>query len=112
MGGYAPISCRCYAVELIFTLLHLVPAQRNAAVIEARIAWNHTTRLNIAFMVLAAVLLARFVTSGGLSMRTMMGGSPDDTAHHCHTSDDQSEPDAIHHAKHHHHGPEHSGEDD
>jgi hypothetical protein len=46
------------AVELIFNLLHLVPAQRNAAVIEAYIAWNYTTWLKLAFLILAAVLLA------------------------------------------------------
>ena len=73
-----------YAVELIFNLVHLVPAQRHASVIEAHISWNYTTWLNIAFLILAAVLLARFVTSGGLPMLKMMGGSPDGTAQHHH----------------------------
>jgi hypothetical protein len=98
------------AVELIFNLLHLVPAQRNAAVIEAYIAWNYTTWLKLAFLILAAVLLARFVTSGGLPLLTMMGGSPDHTTHHA--GHEQDRPDARHPAKHHHHGSEHSGEDD
>jgi hypothetical protein len=33
--------------------------------------------LNIAFLILAAVLVARFITSGGIPMLHMMGGSPD-----------------------------------
>jgi uncharacterized protein len=81
---YATMVLAGYAVELIFNLVHLVPAQRHASVIEAHISWNYTTWLNIAFLVLAAVLLARFVTSGGLPMLKMMGGSPDDTAQHHH----------------------------
>ncbi len=75
---YATMVFAGYAIELIFNLFHLVPKQRNASVIEAHISWNYTTWLNIAFLVVAAVLLARFFTSGGLPMLKMMGGSPDD----------------------------------
>jgi uncharacterized protein len=90
-----------YAVELIFNPLHVVPKQRNAQVIEAYISWNHTTWLNIAFLILAAALLARFVTSDGLPMLKTMGGSPDDTAHHDHdhTGHDHA---ARDHAEHRH----------
>jgi uncharacterized protein len=63
---------------------HLVPRQRNASVIEASISWNYTTWLNIAFLVLAAALLVRFFTSGGMPMLRMMGGSPEDAAHDDH----------------------------
>lgn len=75
---YATMVFAGYAIELIFNLFHLVPKQRNASVIEAHISWNYTTWLNIAFLVVAAVLLARFFTSGGLPMLKMMGGNPDD----------------------------------
>jgi uncharacterized membrane protein YraQ (UPF0718 family) len=108
---YASMVLAGYAVELIFNLLHLVPGQRTASVIEAHIAWNYTTWLNIAFLILAAVLLARFFTSGGLPMLTMMGGSPDETAHHRHTSNQRGS-DAMHPARPHHLSPEHGGEDD
>ena len=82
---YATMVLAGYAVELLFNLLHLVPKQRNAQVIEAHISWNYTTWLNIAFLVLAAVLLVRFFTSGGLLMLRMMGGSPEDIEHeHAH----------------------------
>jgi uncharacterized membrane protein YraQ (UPF0718 family) len=84
---YATMVIAGYAVELIFKLLHLVPSQRNASVMEAHISWNYTTWLNIAFLLLAALLLVRFFTSGGLPMLRMMGGSPataDDHDHHDH----------------------------
>jgi uncharacterized membrane protein YraQ (UPF0718 family) len=73
-----------YAVELLFSALHLVPKQRNATVIEPHLSWNYTTWLNLAFLALAAALLVRFFTSGGLPMLAMMGGSPDSHEHHHH----------------------------
>ncbi|OBK40492.1 hypothetical protein A5659_11375 [Mycobacterium sp. 1165196.3] len=74
---YAAMVAAGYLVELVFGTTHLIPKQRNATVIEASISWNYTTWLNIAFLMLAAVLIARFVTSGGLPMVRMMGGSPE-----------------------------------
>ncbi|WP_120312416.1 permease [Mycobacterium mantenii] len=74
---YAAMVAAGYLVELIFSTTHLIPTQRNATVIEASISWNYTTWLNIAFLALAAVLVVRFVTSGGLPMARMMGGSPE-----------------------------------
>ncbi len=66
-----------YLVELIFGTANLIPTQRNATVMEAAISWNYTTWLNIVFLVVAALLVVRFITSGGLPMLRMMGGSPD-----------------------------------
>jgi uncharacterized membrane protein YraQ (UPF0718 family) len=79
---YATMVVAGYAVELIFKLLHLVPGQRNASVMEAHISWDYTTWLNIAFLLLAVLLLVRFFTSGGRPMLRMMGGSPDGQHHH------------------------------
>jgi len=87
---YVTMVVAGYAVELLFKLLHLVPSQRNASVMEAHISWNYTTWLNIVFLLVAALLIGRFVTSGGLPMLRMMGGVPDDTdhaAHHDHGPD-------------------------
>lgn len=61
---YAAMVVAGYLVELIFGTTHLIPAQRNATVLEASISWNYTTLLNIAFGALAIVLVARFITSG------------------------------------------------
>nr|WP_076102870.1 permease [Mycobacterium colombiense] len=74
---YAAMVAAGYLIELIFGTTHLIPIQRDATVIEASISWNYTTWLNIVFLALAAILVARFVTSGGLPMVRMMGGSPD-----------------------------------
>jgi uncharacterized protein len=79
---YATMVLAGYATELIFQLLGLVPQERNAQVVEAHISWNYTTWLNIAFLALAALLLVRFATSGGWAMLRMMGGKPDEHAHH------------------------------
>jgi hypothetical protein len=84
---YAAMVVAGYLVELIFGATGLIPAHRNAVVMEAGISWNYTTWLNIAFLGLAAVLAARFVQSGGIPMLRMMGGSPDgehDHSHHDH----------------------------
>lgn len=75
-----------YGVELLFSATNLIPHQRNATVMEAAVSWNYTTWLNIVFLAIAAVLVARFVTSGGLPMLRMMGGSPESEPgdHHHH----------------------------
>jgi uncharacterized membrane protein YraQ (UPF0718 family) len=81
---YAAMATAGYAIELVFTPLGLVPTHRSAAVVEAHVSWNYTTWLNIAFLIVAAVLLTRFVRSGGMPMLRMMGGNPADAAEHAH----------------------------
>ena len=65
-----------YVVEAMFGLLDLTPTTRSATVIEAGFAWNYTSWLNLAFLTLTAVLLVRFVRTGGIPMLNMMGGAP------------------------------------
>ncbi len=52
-------------VEVLFGALGLIPEERNAKVVESSITWNYTTILNIVFLVLAAVLVVRFLRTGG-----------------------------------------------
>jgi uncharacterized membrane protein YraQ (UPF0718 family) len=59
-------------VEFLFQGLGLTRTQRDAKVEMASLHWNYTTVLNIVFLVLAAVLLWRFVRTGGLPMLRMM----------------------------------------
>jgi uncharacterized protein len=73
---YATMVLAGFAVELLFRATGLVPRERHAQVIEAQLRLNYTTWLNIAFLVLAALLVVRFVTSGGPAMLRMMGGAP------------------------------------
>jgi len=81
---YAAMVTAGYIVEFLFGAAGLIPSQRNATVMEAGISWNYTTWLNIAFLVLAAVLSVRFVKTGGLPMLRAMGGSPDAQDDHSH----------------------------
>ncbi|MFC9669684.1 MULTISPECIES: permease [unclassified Streptomyces] len=66
-----------YIVEFVFGGLGLIPDRADAEIPTGGVRWNYTTWLNIAFLLLAAVLLVRFLRTGGLSMLRMMGGSPD-----------------------------------
>jgi uncharacterized membrane protein YraQ (UPF0718 family) len=59
-------------VELVFQALGLVPEERNAKIVEASVTWNYTTVLNIIFLAFAAVLVWRFIRTGGLPMLRMM----------------------------------------
>ncbi|WP_077078285.1 permease [Mycobacterium numidiamassiliense] len=85
---YAAMVTAGYLIELLFGATNLVPTQRNAAVMQASISWNYTTWLNIVFLVIAALLVVRFVTSGGMPMVRMMGGSPESTDGHQHRGHD------------------------
>jgi uncharacterized membrane protein YraQ (UPF0718 family) len=82
-----------YLVEIIFAALHLTPTMRDAKVAEDSIQWNYTTWLNIIFLILAAVLVIRFVRTGGWPMLSMMGGGPHDMATHDHAGRERTGPD-------------------
>jgi uncharacterized protein len=69
---YVAMAAAALIVELIFDFFGLIPAERSARVIEASITWNYTTWLNIAFLVLAGLLVWRFLTTGGPGMLRMM----------------------------------------
>jgi hypothetical protein len=84
---YASMVAAGYLVEFIFGAAGFIPTQRNTMVMDAGISWNYTSWLNIVFLALAAALMVRFVTTGGIPMLRMMGGSPDDQhdhGEHCH----------------------------
>jgi uncharacterized membrane protein YraQ (UPF0718 family) len=69
---YAAMAGAALIVELVFGTLGLVPGERNARVVDATITWDYTSWLNIAFLILAAALIWRFFTTGGLAMLRMM----------------------------------------
>jgi uncharacterized protein len=78
---YATMVAAGYAVELIFGSLGLIPDPAQAKLPDQGVSWNYTTWLNIVFLILAAVLVIRFVRTGGVAMLRMMGGSPDSHDH-------------------------------
>ena len=69
---YAAMVAAGLLIELVFGSLGLIPAVRNASVVEAHVSFNYTTVLNIIFLVLAAVLVVRFLRTGGPEMLKMM----------------------------------------
>jgi len=70
---YATMAAAGLVIELLFDALGLIPTgPRHAKVIEASVTWNYTTFLNIALLALTAVLLVRFLRTGGVAMLRMM----------------------------------------
>src|SRR6267143_1865560 len=71
---YATMAAAGLIVDLLFKVVGLEPTgARHANVTNAGVSWNYTTVLNIVFLMLAAVLVARyFRKGGGLAMLRMM----------------------------------------
>jgi hypothetical protein len=71
---YLAMSAAALVVEFVFQILHLIPQERKAQIVEGTIRWNYTTILNIVFLALALVLVIRFFRTGGTAMMRMMSG--------------------------------------
>jgi uncharacterized protein len=74
---FAAMAAAGYVVEIVFGGLGLIPSRATAKFPAGGISWDYTTWLNIIFLALAAVLVIRFVRTGGVAMLRMMGGSPE-----------------------------------
>ena len=82
---YASMAGAALIVEAIFRLLGLVPTEHHARVVEASVSWNYTTWLNIVFLVLASLLVWRFMRTGGPQMLHMMNRTTEAShTHHAH----------------------------
>jgi uncharacterized membrane protein YraQ (UPF0718 family) len=77
---YVAMVVAGYVVEFVFGGLGLIPSQSAAKVPDQGVNWDYTTYLNIAFLLLAAVLVIRFLRTGGMMMLKMMGGEPESDA--------------------------------
>jgi hypothetical protein len=69
---YTAMAVAALIVEAVFAALGLIPTERQAQIVEASISWNYTTWLNIIFLILAALLVWRFMKTGGPEMLRMM----------------------------------------
>ncbi|MFD5426585.1 permease [Streptomyces sp. NPDC127084] len=74
---YASIVVAAYAVEFVFGALGIIPDNTTATIPDEGVSWDYTTWLNIAFLLLAAVLVVRFLRTGGPGMLRAMGGGPE-----------------------------------
>lgn len=84
---YASMSLAALAVEFLFSALHLIPAHGHARIMEESVRWNYTSILNILFLATTAILLVRFLKTGGPEMLKMMDEMPPEGDHHhscCH----------------------------
>ena len=77
---YTAMAGAGYFVELVFGALGLVPASRRLQIFQGGVSWDHTTMLNIVALALSAVLIGRFLRTGGPDMLRMMAveGVPED----------------------------------
>src|SRR5205085_514411 len=69
---YVTMAAAGYVVEILFGAIGIIPTDRAVAVIEQGPSWNYTSFLNFAFLLLTAVLVWRFLRTGGLEMLRMM----------------------------------------
>ncbi len=70
--SYAAMALAGIAIEYIFKFARLLPTARHAIVSQAHIALNYTGILNIIFLAIALLLLARFIKVKGFKMLKMM----------------------------------------
>jgi len=78
---YVTMAAAGYVVEFLFEALGIIPTNRNVAAITEGVQWNYTSILNIIFLVLAAILVIRFIRTGGIPMLRMMS-KPEHEMHH------------------------------
>jgi uncharacterized protein len=83
---YVAMAAAAFLVEFLFGALHLIPQQRSARVMEEAISWNYTTWLNLGFLVVAGVLVVRFLRTGGPAMLRMMGAPQKEGGDHSHSA--------------------------
>src|SRR6266516_3457432 len=79
---YVTMAAAGYVVEFLFEALGIIPSNRNIAAVTEGVQWNYTSILNIIFLVLATILVIRFIRTGGIPMLRMMNTPEHDMAHH------------------------------
>lgn len=81
---YITMAAAGYVVEFLFEALGIIPQNRKLVAITEGIQWNYTSVLNIIFLILAAILVIRFIRTGGVPMLKMMGAPKQEMAHRHH----------------------------
>jgi uncharacterized membrane protein YraQ (UPF0718 family) len=79
---YITMATAGYIVEIVFGALGITPTNRDVTAITEGISWNYTTILNVIFLILAAVLVIRFIRTGGITMLRMMNKPAHEMSHH------------------------------
>ncbi len=79
---YVTMAAAGYVVEFLFQALGIIPQDRHVAAITEGVQWNYTSILNIVFLLLAAILVIRFIRTGGIPMLRMMNTPEQEMSHH------------------------------
>ncbi len=85
---YLAMAAAGYVVEVVFGALGVIPTNRAVGVITQGPSLNYTSALNVLFLALAAVLVVRFLRTGGTAMLRMMSQPADAMDAHDHASMD------------------------
>jgi hypothetical protein len=73
---YLAMAGAALVVEALFGALRLIPAHGQVQVMQESIRWNYTSFLNLFFLAITALLLVRFLKTGGPAMLREMGNAP------------------------------------
>jgi uncharacterized protein len=79
---YVTMAAAGYVVEFLFQALGIIPQNRTVVAITEGVQWNYTSILNIIFLLLAAILVIRFIRTGGIPMLRMMNTPEHEMSHH------------------------------
>jgi YHS domain-containing protein/uncharacterized membrane protein YraQ (UPF0718 family) len=82
--SYAAMALAGFLVGGAFQLLGLAPTNHHVTVLETQPTWNYTTFLDIAFLVLMALMAWRFFTTGGMDMLRAHARRPGEPANQVH----------------------------
>lgn len=69
---YVTMALAGYIVEILFETLGIIPTTHAVGPIAEGPTWNYTSVLNSIFLIVAALLVIRFLRTGGLAMLRMM----------------------------------------
>ena len=86
---YVTMAAAGYVVEAVFGALGIIPTNRAVGVITQGPSLNYTSALNVIFLALAAIMVVRFLRTGGPAMLRMMGAPEEGMAAHDHAAMDQ-----------------------
>ncbi len=79
---YITMAAAGYIIEFLFSALHVIPTDRNVALITQGVHWNYTSILNIISLIISAIFIYRFFKTNGTAMLKMMNMSLKQMEHH------------------------------
>jgi uncharacterized membrane protein YraQ (UPF0718 family) len=79
---YVTMAVAGYVVEILFGALGIIPTDRRVSAISEGITWNYASVLNLVFLLVAAILILRFLRTGGPAMLRMMSRPNEETPSH------------------------------